>query len=420
MKAAEPPERPSPEFGIGLTAALLVGLGLVMSYSSSYSLASVETGNPAYFLVKQILAAILGCGCLVAIRWMPRSVVRGLAPAAPLLGLILLVAVLFLGPVVRGQAESYRRWFSWHGVSFQPSEVAKICLVMGLAWLADWFDGRDERYGRFFFFSLALVASYGLLIAAEPDLGVAMLMFGVGMAILFAAGARARHLLGVAAVLIGFLLVFALDHTAEAGGASGNAFLGHLVSRLTAFLTPGIDRSNPEEYQAWLCLLALGSGGIFGRGLCESVFKFGYLPARHTDSIMAVVGEELGLLGTLAVVVLFIWLASSGYAVAARSRDRFSKVLAFGLTTLLAGQAALNMLVVTYTLPTIGEPLPFVSYGGTSLLTSLAAVGLLLHLARPAPHQRGRPRSPEEVRGNASCHLHRRNRRTRLSRSGDR
>lgn len=404
-----------------LAAALLVCLGLVMSYSSSYAVASMEAVSPSHFFTKQLVAAVLGCLALVTIRWLPRPVVRGLAPAALGAGLVLLIAVLFLGSRVRGaQGEDYHRWFAWHGISFQPSEFAKLALVMGLAWLGEWYACRKDRYNCFLFVSMAFVGLYFLLIAFEPDLGVAVLMVLAGVAVIFAAGARPSHLFAFAAVGAGLLLVLAFGESAGHDGTSGENFLGHLVSRVTAWATPGIDLNNPEEYQAWLCLLAMGSGGVFGKGLCKSVFKFGYLPARHTDSVIAIVGEEIGLVGTIGVVLLFVWLARTGFSIAGRSKDPFSRLLAFGLTAFLAGQAALNVLVATYTLPTIGEPLPFVSYGGTSLVMSLAAVGLLLHLARPTPVSSAPPAPIRKVRGNANSYLQRRNRRTRLSRPGDR
>ena len=340
----------------------LVAFGLVMVYSASSARAMLAANDPAYYLKRQALYALLGLGLLALMTRIDFRALRHVG--GPLLGVsfFLLVAVLAVGTEVNGA----RRWLSTGVIDFQPSELAKFAVAL---WVAGLLVRRPAptTLGELLR-PLGLVVGLACgLILIEPDLGTAIAIAVMTSAMLVVAGTRLRVLLagaGIGAAIV--LVAIWLEPYRRA--------------RFFSFLDPWQDPDG-AGFQSVQALIALGSGGFFGVGLGESVQKVYYLPEASTDMIFAIVGEELGLFGSLAVIVAFALFGYAGFNVALRCRDPFGKVLATGITALICGQAALNMSAVLGLLPLTGIPLPFVSYGGSSLVIGLTSVGVLLNIA---------------------------------------
>ena len=342
---------------LGLTA-----FGLVMVYSATSAPAALGGGDPVFYLKRESIYAVIGLVLLlVASRTDYRSL-RYLAPVLMLTSLGLCLAVLVLGEEVNGA----RRWLGVGSLSFQPSELAKLSLVI---WAAAYLARRRAPQ------TLAeLVRPIGLttgifavLILLEPDLGT-VIAIGVGLgAILVVSGVPLR--------------VLAAGGTIAAGLALAAIWIEpYRRARLFSFLDPWHDAQG-AGFQTVQAMIGLGSGGPFGVGLGQGVAKVNYLPEAHTDMIFATIGEELGLLGASLVIAAYCAFAYAGLRVALRCRDPFGKRLAAGLTTLICGQAMINLAAVLGLAPLTGITLPFVSYGGSSLIVSLASVGVLLNIA---------------------------------------
>jgi cell division protein FtsW len=340
----------------------LVAFGLVMVYSASSARAMLAAGDPAYYLKRQALYAVVG---LVLLAFLSRVDFRALRLAAgPLLGasFVLLLAVLVLGTAVNGA----RRWLSLGLVDFQPSELAKLALAL---WVAAYLARRPapQSLGELARPIGLVVGAACLLVLVEPDLGTAIAIAIMATAVLVVSGTPFRVLAGAGAVAITVVLVAIWMEP-------------YRRARIFSFLDPWQD---PEGagFQSVQAMIALGSGGIFGVGLGESVQKIYYLPEASTDMIFAIVGEELGLLGAAGVLAAFAVFGWAGFNIALRCKDPFGKRLAAGLTALVCGQAAVNVCAVLGLAPLTGIPLPFVSYGGSSLVVGLASVGILLNIA---------------------------------------
>ncbi len=340
----------------------LVAFGLVMVYSASSARAALAADDPAYYLKRQALYALAGIAALVLFS---RTDYRRLRLAIlPLLlaSFTLLVAVLVAGTPVNGA----RRWLALGPFTLQPSELAKLALAL---WIAALLARRPapQSLGELLRPIGVVVGTAFALVLVEPDLGTAIAIAIMVAAVLAVAGTRLSTLAGGAA--IGFLLV-----------AAAIWLEPYRRDRLLAFLDPWQD---PEGtgFQSVQAMLALGSGGFFGTGLGESVQKVYYLPEASTDMIFAIVGEELGLVGAFAVIAAFVVFGYAGFNVALGCREPFGKLLAAGLTALVCGQAAVNVSAVMGLAPLTGIPLPFVSYGGSSLIVGLASVGILLNIA---------------------------------------
>jgi len=340
----------------------LVAFGLVMVYSASSARAALAADDPAFYLKRQALYALAGIVALVLLSRMDYRRLR--FAVAPLLfgSFALLVAVLVLGTPVNGA----RRWLSLGPATLQPSELAKLALVL---WLAAYLARRPapQSLGELLRpIGLVVGAAFALVIV-EPDLGTAIAIAIMASAVLLVAGTRLPTL--AAAGALGFFLV-----------AAAIWLEPYRRERVLSFLDPWQD---PEGagFQSVQAMIALGSGGFFGNGLGESVQKVYYLPEASTDMIFAIVGEELGLLGAFAVIVAFVVFGYAGFNIALGCRDPFGKLLAAGVTALVCGQAAVNVSAVMGLAPLTGIPLPFVSYGGSSLVVGLASVGILLNIA---------------------------------------
>jgi len=358
------PARSQLEFHLLVLVTLgLVAFGLVMVYSASSARGLIASDDPAYYLKRQALYALVG---LVALVFLSRTDFRKLRHAGgPMLAFafFLLVAVLVVGTSVNGA----RRWIPLGAFSFQPSELAKLGLAL---WLAARL-ARKPAPG-----SLGELAKpVGLvvclacaLIVVEPDLGTAIAIVIMVAAMLVVSGTPLRVLAASGGLGLSVLMLAIW-------------FEPYRRARLLSFLDPWSDPQN-AGFQTVQAMIALGSGGLFGVGLGESVQKIYYLPEASTDMIFAIIGEELGLVGAVGVMGAFVLLGYAGFNVALRCRDPFGKRLAVGLTALLCGQAALNLCAVMGIAPLTGIPLPFVSYGGSSLIVALAAVGILLNIAQ--------------------------------------
>lgn len=360
----------SPDFVLfTLTIALLV-IGVFMVFDASYARAG-QSGDSFYFVKRQAIFAVVGLVMMFLGMKIPYWVLRPFALSLLLISMVglALVFVPGLGIKVNGAT----RWVKCPGFQqFQPSEVAKLGLILYLAaYLSS--AGRDVRdFKRGFFWALLPLAPIGGLIMAEPDMGTTIVLTGVCLTMIYMAGARKRHLAAVIAVglVVGSALIFTSHYRKD---------------RMMSFMNPFKDYYG-SGYQVCRSLTALGSGGVFGVGLCEGREKLFYLPAEHTDFIFAVLGEEVGLIGTASIAFLFLLFGVRGIGIAYRTKDSFGRYLAGGISVLISGQALLNMLVVTSSVPATGVPLPFISYGGSSLALNLFCVGILLGVSKyPVP-----------------------------------
>ncbi len=345
-----------------LVTLALVAFGLVMVYSATSAAATVGGNDPSYYLKRQAIYAALGIVLMmVAQRWDYRRL-RLLSPMLVLGSLALLAAVLVIGPAINGA----RRWISLGPAVFQPSELAKLSLAIWAAsYLARKPPPQDLR--ELWRPVGALAGLFCLLLILEPDMGTAIALMVMLTGMLVVAGTPAR-VLG-AAVSISLAL-----------GTLAIWFEPYRRARFFAFLHPWHDAQG-TGFQLVQAMISMGSGGIFGVGLGQSVGKIFYLPEAHTDMMLAVIGEELGLLGVGAVIMAYGTIAYAGFNIATRCKDPFGKRLAAGLTVLISGQAAINIAAVMGVAPLTGIPLPFLSYGGSSLVVLLAGVGILLNIA---------------------------------------
>jgi cell division protein FtsW len=354
-----------PDYAILVTALALVVVGLIFVYSSSFAIALADYNNVNYFLFRQLGSALIG---LVAMFVMMRFDYRKLRLFSPLLMLIAvlsLVAVLAIGTEVNGA----RAWISLGSLpAFQPSEFAKLAVIIYIAaWLAS--RGREVRT---FALGLApfilLVGLVAALILMEPDTGTAAIVVLTTVSLFFLAGGSLSHVFTLAGIglVAGVLLIIGGDYR---------------LDRLTAF-TSAEDDPSGLGFQTIQLLIALGSGGIEGLGLGVSRQKFFYIPGAHTDGVFAIIGEETGFIGAMIVIGLFAYLIYRGFKVAMNARDEFGTYLAMGVICWISFQALINVGGITRSIPLTGIPLPFVSYGGSSLISIMAAIGVLLNVSR--------------------------------------
>ncbi len=360
--AAAPPDQ-----WIFATVATLVAIGLVMVFSASSATAYAAFHDTTYYLKRQLMWLVIGAICAYAAYRVDYPKLRKLAPAAVIVTSLLLVITLI--PHVGLMTGGARRWLGVSALSFQPSELAKLALVLYFAAkLSSLGEGvRSLVRGVVPLMAVALLA-LGLPIFLEPDMGTASLIVFTALGMLFVAGARWEHLLVVTMSLF--------PPIAFAVGTST-----YKRARILAFIDPWKDAQN-TGFHIVQSLLALGSGGLVGLGLGASRQKFFYLPEAHTDFIFAVVGEELGLLGTIVVLGLFATFAIRAFVLAQRVNDRFGFLLVIGCTLLIVIQAFINIGVVTSSWPVTGVPLPFISFGGSSLIVNLVASALILNVLR--------------------------------------
>jgi cell division protein FtsW len=349
-------------------AVALALFGVIMVYSASAILATGENHSQYYYVIRQGVWTLIGLGAMWYGMKFDYARLRNPVIAYGLLAtaLVLLVAV-FAFPPINGA----RRWIRAAGVfSMQPSEISKLALAIFLARFLERRAGDEGSFWRTFVPCAALTGVLALLIVAEPDLGTAMMLAVICAVVLFTAGARLKHMaIAAAPALVGVVGLL--------------VFVPFRMRRMTAFLDPWADPQG-TSYQVVQSLLAVGSGGVNGLGFTQGRQKMFFLPFAQSDFIFAVVGEELGLLGGLAVIALFGLLLWRGMRAAMGAPDRFGMLLGVGIVTGIVAQALFNMSVVLALLPTKGIPLPFISYGGSSLVPTLFAVGVLLNISQQA------------------------------------
>jgi len=357
-----------PDAWLFATVAGLVAIGIVMVFSASSATAYADYHDTAYFLKRQLVMLAVGAVLAYGAYRIDYTKLKRISPA--LLAVTFALLLLTLVPHIGFQTGGARRWLGFHAISFQPSELAKLAIVLFFAAKLSTL-GEDVRSLSRGVAPLLLVAfGIAMTIFVEPDMGTASLVAFTAIGMLLCAGMRFEHLM---LVTLGTLPAIAL-----AIGSSP-----YKRARVLAFMNPWKDPEN-TGFHIVQSLLALGSGGIFGVGLGASRQKFFYLPEAHTDFIFAVIGEELGLLGTLAVLALFAAFAIRAFTIAQRTTDRFGFFLICGCTMLIVIQAFINIGVVTSSWPVTGVPLPFISFGGTSLIVNLIAAALVMNVARRA------------------------------------
>ena len=360
------PKQPSVDGTILMAAALLTLIGLVMVYSASAVVAQNRFHDSLYFLKRQ--AAWLGFGFLllhIASR-LDYLVWRKLT--LPILGVTAILLLVVLLPSLGVAAKGARRWFHIGAVSVQPAEMAKLATVLYLAMYVTRKEGRMAELVSGFLPPLVVVGLFGGLILMQPDLGTVLVLGTVTLGVLFLGGTRLKHLCGLIPIAL-ILLIVAIWKSP------------YRLQRLMSFLDPGKDPTG-AAFQVNQSFLAFGSGKVFGVGLGEGKQKLFFLPEAHTDFVLALVGEELGLIGTALIIILFSVLAFKGFQIAGRAREPFGRYLALGITLLIGVQVLVNAGVATGLLPTKGLTLPLVSYGGSSLLMTLLSIGILLSISR--------------------------------------
>jgi len=368
------------EYNMLLTATLcLLAFGAVMVFSASSTTRVLSDGglsDSAFYLKRTLLFGAVGLLVMHLVARQGLQMVRRLTPAFLGVSLFLLLAVLAIGTNVNGSS----RWIGSGFLQIQPSELAKVALIL---YAADLLARKPKRVrsleGLMPF--LLVVGGASLLIVAEPDLGTTMVITFAVAATLIAAGARIRDLALIGAGLAFFALLMTVIEP-------------YRMARLTGFLNPGADAAG-AGFQAAQAKIALGSGGLFGVGIGNGVQKAFYLPEAHTDMISAVIGEELGMVGILGVVGLFSLFGYAGLQIAKKAKDNYGKLLVAGLTSLVLVQATINLFAVMGLAPLTGVPLPFVSYGNSSLMATLFAVGLILNVARGGTARAGKLRVVE-------------------------
>jgi cell division protein FtsW len=347
-----------------LSTLILVGLGITMVYSASFAIAEERMGDPYHFLKKQALAAALGILLMLLVAKMDYHRWKILSLPLLVVSVVLLGALFF--PWWRQQIGGAYRWLKFSSFSFQPSELAKLALVIYLARSLTKKEGRMRDFTVGFLPHMIILGVLFFLVLKQPDFGTGILFVALVFMMLFVAGARLLYLggaIGAAAPALIYLAIRA-DYRWE---------------RITAFLDPWKDPGR-AGFQIIQSFLAFGAGKVFGVGLGEGKQKLFYLPEVHTDFIFSIIGEELGLVGVTIIIGLFVLLVIRGFQASFRAPDPFGIYLSLGITVLIAIQTLLNMGVVLGLLPTKGSTLPFISYGGTSLMVNLMAVGILLNV----------------------------------------
>lgn len=348
---------------------ILLTVGLVMLYSSSYAFSYNQYGNSYKFITRQALFATVGVVVMLVVSRINYHFWRKFAWVLYALSTVMLIVLLILPPMVEGK--DVKRWIVIGPINFQPSEIAKFAIILLFSSLIA-ANHKQMKSFKFIAFLVALLGLQCVLVVMEPHLSATVLIFAIGIVLLIVGGLPKRYILGGvgAGVGLGVLAVV-------------TGIIGYGSDRIKYWLDPWADAMG-KGFQTIQSLLAIGSGGILGRGIGQSRQKYLWLPEPHNDFIFAIVCEELGLVGALVIILLFCLLVWRGFTIAMRAQDKFGSLLALGLTFQVGLQAMLNIWVVTNTIPNTGISLPFFSYGGTSLLILLAEMGIVLSVSRGA------------------------------------
>lgn len=372
-----------------LAVLALLCIGVIMVYSASVASSYVNDGSPYYVIQREIIWVVIGFAAFVIA--MQIDYLRWQRIALPFFAVSLALLLFVLMPHLGHSSHGAQRWFSLgFGISIEPSEIMKLAAIV---YMAAWLTSKGDRIGdfkaTFFPFSL-IVGIIALLVVKQPDLGTTIVLSASMFAVYFLAGGSLGHMgaLGAGAAFVAWTLAHSSSYR---------------LVRLTAFMDPWKDQYG-SGYHTVQALLALGAGGLFGVGLGNSVEKH-VLPAPYTDSILAVIGEEWGLIGTVAILALFMLIAYRGVLIALAAPDMFGRLLAAGITSWITLQALLNVAVITSSVPFTGVPLPLISYGGTSLLITMAAAGILLNISRHATGEGFARTRTDYRRGHRRTHL---------------
>ena len=352
-------------FLCGILLLLFIGIVMVYSSSSYYALYQAKLNNNSeYFFSKVILWSIVGILGMLFTMSIDYHKYKKMTPYLVMITLILLVLVLFIGANVNGAT----RWLRLGPLSFQPSELAKYVVVLNLALLIDRGRNRIKKFKDGVLYYLFIAAMFAGLVLLEHNLSITAIIMIVAYIMVNAGGAKPSHTLPFIPVglVVGLGLIFSSEYR---------------LKRFTTFLNPWRDPSG-DSYQLIQSLYALGSGGTFGVGLGNSRQKALFMPEPHNDFIFAIIGEELGLIGCLAIIAIFLFVILKGIRIASKARDNYGFLLGIGIISVIAVQSIINIAVVTGSMPVTGVPLPFISYGGTSLVINLCAMGILLNISR--------------------------------------
>ena len=351
---------------IFIIISVLIAIGVVMIYSASAIYGYEKMGDSLYFLKRHIIYLSIGYIVMFGVMLMDVNILRRFSKHIMLFSAALLVLVLI--PGLSRSISGARRWFSFGPVTFQPSELVKIALIIYIADLAARKTGDIRSFLSGYLPAILVMGGCVGLVLLEPDLGTAIDMAAIVLLMLFISGVKVSYitLTLLASLPVLYFLLFSVPYRRK---------------RLMIFLNPWEDRRG-AGFQIIQSLIALGSGGIFGVGLGQSRQKLFYLPEAYTDFIFSIIGEELGLLGTMTVILLFGLFVWQGMRVSLSSHDSFGRVLSFGVVSMIALEAVINIGVTSGAFPTKGLPLPLVSYGGTSLIFHMMAIGLVLNVAK--------------------------------------
>ncbi len=343
----------------------LMGIGIVIVYSASAILAADRFGDGYYFLKKQALFTAFALAMLMLMMNIPYDFLKRLA--YPLLGLSLMFLIFLLIPGIGYRIGGSTRWLRLLNLSFQPSEFAKLALIIFLAYFLEKKGDRMRTFSLGFLPVLIISGTMISLVMLQPDFGAALFLATMVFMLLFIGGARISYLVSsiLAAIPIVYLLIMGVDYR---------------YRRIIGFLKPW-ENPSQSSFQMVQSLLAFGSGGLFGTGLGGGSQKLFFLPAPHTDFIFSVIGEELGMVGATITLGLFALFTIRGFRIALMAEDPFGTLLGVGITSMISMQVIINMGVVLGLLPTKGLTLPFISYGGTSLIVNAMGVGILLNIS---------------------------------------
>jgi len=346
---------------------LLVTIGLVMLFSSSYAYSYEYYGTSYRFIIRQAAFAAAGIVAMLVFSKINYHFWKKVCWFVFIPTLFILGALLVFPPMVSGM--SVKRWFAIGPVSFQPSEIAKFAIIIVFSSLIA-SNQKKMKNIRFLIILLAILGITCVLVIAEPHISATVLIFAIGIVLLICGGLQMRYIIGGGALAVGGFALLILSGAISYGS-----------DRIKYWLDPWLAPKD-EGFQTIQSLLAIGSGGVLGRGIGQSRQKYLWVPEPHNDFIFSIVCEELGLIGAVAIIILFALLVWRGFTVAMRSPDKFGSLLSIGLTFQVGLQAMLNIFVVTNTIPNTGISLPFFSYGGTSLLILLAEMGIVLSVSR--------------------------------------
>lgn len=370
------------DYSLGVAVLMLMAFGVVMVYSSSSAWAVIEDGfAPNHYFIRQLIFSLTALPLGLVAMLLPYPVYKKWIKPIVFLSFIMLVLLDVIGQT-RNNAQS---WFALGPFNVQPAEIVKIVLI---CYLASVFSNKQsviDDFKKSVLPPLIVVMLYFILVCSQPDLGTAMILFLVAAIMVLCAGLRIRHLVFLGTIAVGlasvFLLWFLQDYQSDRFAAAYDPF----------------SFAQGDGHQLINSYIAIASGGLTGRGLGESIEKTGFLPFPHTDFIIAIIGEELGLLGILFVVLCLAYLVLKGFVIGIRCKDVFGSLLAIGISSLIAIQTFVNLGAATGLIPITGVTLPFVSYGGSSLITMVFAVGILMNISAFVNRNRSSNRREREI-----------------------